>query len=109
MMPSTCAIAIAALLAASLPAEAHFVRMRGEPTCAAWTSQRPANAGAHEAWLLGFVSGVAQEMDKNVPDEATHEAIFHWMDDYCARNPNHSVGRGGYFYVGKLRGEKKFK
>jgi hypothetical protein len=99
----------AALLALPPSAQSHIVQMRGAPTCAAWSAQRPANSKIVEAWALGFVSGIAQEMDKHVPEEVTEDAIFRWLDDYCKRNPKESVALGIVMFVGKLRGENKFK
>jgi hypothetical protein len=109
MRLSITSLSAAVVAAACCTAQAHIVQMRGAPSCAAWLAQRPADAQAPQAWLLGYVSGMAQQFDKNLPADATEEAIFGWMDDYCKRNPQQSVALGGYMYFGKLRGDGKLK
>jgi hypothetical protein len=72
-------------------------------SCETWSKQRPRNAKAAEAWLLGYLSGLAQERDADFPKGMDDAALFRWMDDYCRRNPAHTTALAGFMPMSKLR------
>ena len=95
----------AALIASTLvlPASAHMVPTRDGPTCTAWTAARPAKAARLEAWLLGYVSGLSQERDYELPAAYTSAAIVEWVDRYCKANPRHGVALAGVKLFSEIR------
>jgi len=94
---------LAALLIAPSLAEADMVASRGAITCETWLAQRPRNSKAAEAWLLGYLSGLAQERDRDLPDIMDDEALFRWVDDYCRSHPKATSAVAGVQLMSKLR------
>lgn len=101
--------ALISVMAATSSASAHIVETRGGAACATWAQQRPKNSKLLETWLLGYLSGMAQQADIDVPKAVDNDAIFRWMDDYCRRNPQQRIVMGGYLLFGKLRTEGGLK
>jgi len=100
---------LAILLAMPSLADAHLVASRGAVTCETWTKQRPQNAKTAEAWLLGYLSGLAQEADHDFPKVMDDAALFRAMDDYCRQNPRQTIALGGFMLMGKLRTDLPLK
>lgn len=94
---------VAVLLVAPSFAQAHIVASRGAVTCETWTKQRPGNAKAAEAWLLGYLSGLAQERDRDLPNVMDDGALFRWMDDFCRSHPRYTTAEAGVKLMSKLR------
>src|SRR5512138_1327769 len=94
---------LAVLLVVPSLAEAHMVASRGAITCETWLAQRPRNSKAVEAWLLGYLSGLAQERDRDLPDVMDDEAMFRWADDYCRSHPKATAAVVGVQLMIKLR------
>ena len=90
-------------------ASAHFVEIRGGASCVDWSKQRPRASRELEAWLLGYLSGMAQQLDVNLPKDLTADSIFRAMDQYCKANPKARIEHGAYFYFGKLRADGTLK
>jgi len=85
------------------PASAHLVQGRGVFDCKAWSAARPAKSQALEAWVLGYVSGLAQWADHDLPASYTPEAIVGWVDRYCKDKPKHPLTLVGYQLFGEIR------
>jgi len=89
---------IATLCAASLllvSAAAGAVQTRGGVTCDQWLTDSKANAWeivADHFWLLGYLSGLAVGLDKDLLKGSSNQAIYAWMDTYCVTNPLKSTG-----------------
>ena len=94
---------LASLLVVSSLAESHMVVSRGATTCETWLAQRPRNSKAAEAWLLGYLSGLAQERDRDLPNVMDDEAMFRWADDYCRSHPKATAAVVGVQLMSKLR------
>jgi hypothetical protein len=97
----TCALLLAAFWLASAPdARAAEIAMRGASDCRLWTKGRAQNDASYEkAWLTGYFTGLAIGFDANFwgtrgKDELDSEAVWKWMDTYCAANPKNSLLKG---------------
>jgi len=96
---SLAAAAVLAAISIALlpPAAAADVTLRGASPCAVWTKERARNHAQYEkAWLSGYFSGLAMGTDINfwgIPgrNEIDNEAVWKWMDGYCAANPQNSL------------------
>ncbi len=81
----------------SLSAQAANVTLRGASTCAIWTQERAQQRAQYEkAWLSGYFSGLAMGTDVNFwgvkgQNEIDNEAVWKWMDSFCAANPKSSL------------------
>ena len=80
-----------------------MVTSRGAVTCEAWLAQRPRNSKVAEAWLLGYLSGLTQERDRDLPNVMDDEALFRWVDDYCRSHPRANSAVAGVKLMSKLR------
>jgi hypothetical protein len=47
-------------------------------------------------WLVGYLSGVAAGLDKDLLTGMNNDSIFLWMDNYCRANPLRRIDEGGY-------------
>ena len=95
-------LATAATLATG-PASAHLVEGRGTSSCQAWVAARPAKSQALEAWVLGYMSGLAQWADHDLPASYTSESMVRWVDRYCKEKPKHPLTLAGYQLFGEIR------
>ena len=78
----------------SLSNSAFAVEIRGFPTCAMWLkqgSERQYPAMNNEFWLLGYLSGKASGLDKDILKDTGNETIYHWVDNYCRAYPTKAV------------------
>ena len=104
---ATLVAALATIIAANSDVSAHFVQIRGGGSCVEWTKQRPKNAQLLETWLLGYLSGMAQQLDIHFPKGVTNEDVFAWMDNYCKQRPKGGLQDGGFRMFGKLSNNVK--
>ena len=111
MTRSIVLIMVFAVLALALTpaAQGHLVESRGGASCETWSKQRPHNAKVLESWLLGYLSGLAQEADHDFPKVMDEAALFRAMDDYCRQNPRQTIALGGFMLMGKLRTDLSLK
>jgi hypothetical protein len=75
-----------------------MVTTRGGPSCGEWVQDRRANGTPDTAngfWLLGYMSGLASGMGKDILQRTDAASIYLWMDNYCKANPLNKVGQGG--------------
>lgn len=64
--------------------------IRGSPSCGAWVVARQADswpARANEAWLVGYLSGIAWGVGKDALLNTDNASIFLYTDNYCRNNP----------------------
>lgn len=60
----------------------------GTPSCGEWVKERKeGHAYAKEAWLMGYLSGIAAAHATDYLKGANHESIYLWVDNYCRDNP----------------------
>ena len=77
--------------------------------CGKWISEDDDNAShfAYEAWLFGYLSGVAYAVNKDILKDTDRPSIELWMDNYCKANPLNKVYQGAndlYFELVKQKG-----
>ena len=94
-----------AALLGSPPAEAaKTVTVGGvsASTCGKWTAVRRENAAtAHEQWILGYLSGAADNASGRVDplDRLDFYAITSWMDKYCRAHPLDDMLKAGRSFI----------
>lgn len=106
---ATLVAALAFMIAASSDVSAHYVQIRGGGSCAKWAKQRPKQAQLLETWLLGYLSGMVQQLDIHFPKGVSNDAVFLWMVNYCKQNPKDGLQAGGFRIVGKLANDGSLK
>jgi hypothetical protein len=66
-------------------------------SCGKWVETRKNNSSSQrEAWIAGYLSGVAYESENNVFVSIDAESIYLWTDKYCAENPLNEVAVAAY-------------
>lgn len=92
------AITLLVLGTLSTPAFSNQVRVLayGGQSCGDWTKERHSNSGAAvamESWTLGYITGFNAYglpdtvATADVSGNASSEALFAWLDNYCRANP----------------------
>jgi hypothetical protein len=100
---------IAAFLASS---QAAAVTIRGAPSCGKWVSESAPDKWqfvVNLSWVVGFLSGMAQESQKNVLSGTDNNSISLWMDNYCRANPLKDVHDGSLVLFEELAKKKGIK
>ena len=96
---------IAGLLFAlcALPAvHAQRIWVPGAVDCAQWIDARQNNRISEQAWLVGFMGGMAYGREINFIEGTKPEQMLLWMDKYCADNPLDSVALGSHKLAAEL-------
>ena len=78
--------ALVALCVISAPASA--VTLRGTQSCGAWVNDRHGvYAVPNLTWVIGFLSGLALESNKDFLRGTDNDSISVWIDNYCHAHP----------------------
>lgn len=83
-------IALVSLMLMLGDAAAQSVNIRGARSCGEWTQQRNKagwEALATEAWIAGYLSGLAFQSGKSFLKGTDNPSLFLWIDNYCRTNP----------------------
>jgi hypothetical protein len=57
-------------------------------SCGRWTTERRAGGGAtHSAWALGYLSGAASALDRDLLHDTDGSGLLAWIENYCRANP----------------------
>lgn len=86
-------------------------KTRGAPSCADWmkySGSQPNSAEksielSQQAWLIGYVAGLAAASETDIPVRITNAALYAWIDRYCGANPQEMVSSGAGNLVFGLR------
>ena len=82
-------------------------KVRDAPSCADWAKYSAAQAGSadkatqslQQAWLIGYLAGLAAATETEIPGKISNEALYAWMDHYCSENPQSMVNNGAGMIV----------
>lgn len=91
------------MVLAAFSAEVCAVTVFGSRPCGGWVSDRQ-NGGssklAAEAWLMGYLSGLASASEVDFMEGADAASMILWADNYCHANPlsyAHEAGKTLFF------------
>jgi len=95
------------------PPKSHAVvaPVRDAPSCADWAKVSAAQPGSadkstqatQQAWLIGYLAGLASATETDMPPKITNAALYAWMDHYCSDNPQAMVSNGAGMIILGLR------
>jgi hypothetical protein len=118
--PPTCAAGYAGvmfaivLFAASAYASDQYVILgAGGRPCGSWLqvrSQALPDSAMLQSWVLGYVTSVNANVltvGQDVTKGDSPDALFTWVDNYCAAHPLDSVARAAGGLVESLRAKNK--
>lgn len=89
---------------------ANAVEVRGMCSCGTWIQEKKTNAShISQLWLLGFMSGLAVGLEKDIIKKTDNSSIFLWMDNYCQANPLKDIEDGGIALSAELMVQKNIK
>jgi hypothetical protein len=82
-------------------------KVRDAPSCAEWAKYSAAQAGSadkstqssQQAWLIGYLAGLAAATETEIPAKISNETLYAWMDHYCSENPQAMVSNGAGMLV----------
>jgi hypothetical protein len=109
------------LLSASFPAWAasqtnqYVIFGAGSRPCGSWLqlrSQALPDSAVLQSWLLGYVTSVNANLlsvDRDVTGGATPDALFTWVDNYCAAHPLDSLARAAGAMLDSYLAKSKVK
>ena len=86
------------------------VTIRGAPSCGNWIEEREKGSMSSLAngyWLLGFLSALAIETERDFIKGTDNASIFLWADNYCRANPIRDISDGGYRLFIELSKQKR--
>lgn len=86
-------------------------KVRDAPSCADWTKYSAAQAGSadkstqssQQAWLIGYLAGLAAATETEIPAKISNETLYAWMDHFCSENPQSMVNNGAGMLVFGLK------
>lgn len=104
-------LVVAVSLSALWAAPASAVSAMGTRSCAQWADARSQPGSAErfsaEAWLVGFLSGMAAALNRDILAGVSQQSLTAWMDAYCRRHPRSNTGEGGFDLVNELSARMK--
>lgn len=65
-------------------------------SCGQWVSRadRPGFKNTIEAWVVGYLSGIAFQSKSDMLNGSDAPSIFMWVDNYCRSNPLEKLSSG---------------
>jgi hypothetical protein len=103
-------IAIAVFSCSSTNASA--VQIRGVGSCGEWiteTTETPTKFNTRfydEAWLIGYLSGLAVGTNTDFLAGTDHQSIYLWVTNYCQANPLDDLAKAAKALYMKLKERK---
>ena len=78
---------LSALILATTPFEVNAVTIKGAQSCGVWVQDREAKNIAVQAWLIGYLSGVAVATQQDFLHGKDLPSLSLWVDNFCRANP----------------------
>jgi len=98
-----------ALLTLGIWIDAGAVTVMGSRSCGDWvkehseTKPKDWDGITQDAWLVGFISGIAMIIQKDVLKDQSGESLVLWVTNYCKNNPLNSTSDAGQELFVKLK------
>lgn len=68
----------------------------GTASCGAWTEARTRKvANIYEQWMVGYLSGAAAVLSKDLLAKRDAFGIWRWVDNYCVAHPLDQLATAG--------------
>jgi hypothetical protein len=111
---ASCAIAL--LFAASAHASnAYVIFGAGGQPCSSWLqlrAQASPDSAVLQSWVLGYITSVNANVltvNQDVAGGSTPDALFSWIDNYCAAHPFDTIARAAGALLESLRSKRTVK
>ena len=106
-MKKLCALAILCL-----SFSAHAVVIKGARSCGQWvkshqSAETTVESVTQEAWLMGYLSGLAFAHDVDFLRGVETESMFLWTTNYCKAKPLEDISAAGDALALELGKKKK--
>ncbi|MFP3556948.1 hypothetical protein [Paraburkholderia sp. SIMBA_054] len=85
---------------------ANATTVMGVRSCGQWTARNASalDRAAAEAWLLGYLGGLATGSRVDVLRDTDYDSLMAWMDNYCKAHPIERVTSGAAQLYLELQG-----
>lgn len=96
-LKKTCSVCLVifGLMLTAMELGAQTLQLRGVRSCGEWVKDKEMPAIGNQAWLVGYLSGIAVATNKSFLRGTDNESIYLWVDNYCQANPLKSVAEAG--------------
>jgi hypothetical protein len=85
-------ITIITFCCTSLNANAGITIIGEGASCGSWVEERQKNSAVYkETYLLGYLSGLAMGLRKDILSGLDASAVYIWTDNYCKANPTNTL------------------
>lgn len=81
------------------------VTVMGARSCGTWIEARKSGGIselASEAWIIGYLTGLSVESDKDILASTDANSIYLWTDKFCRDNPLDRLDKAGYYLFVEL-------
>ncbi len=84
-------------LLATTSINVNAVEMAGPMSCGVWIEKQKnkINYNIGQAWLLGYLSGIAIISEKDILKGTDNLSLFLWIDNYCQKFPLRHTSNAG--------------
>jgi hypothetical protein len=85
---------------------ANATSIMGVRSCGQWVARKASDLdkAANEAWLLGYLSGLATGSRVDILRDTDYGSLMAWMDNYCNAHPLERVSSGAAQLYLELQG-----
>ena len=94
------------LLPLILTTAVQAITLKGSRSCGQWVAARAGTNDierlATEAWLVGYLSGLAMAYQEDTLNGIDNESLFLWTDNYCKESPLNRLAQSGQILHGDL-------
>jgi hypothetical protein len=107
--------ALIAFIPPARTANQYVIFGAGSRPCGSWLqvrSQALPDSAVLQSWVLGYVTSVNANLlsvNRDVTDGASPDALFSWIDNYCAAHPLDSLARAAGAMLDSYLAKSKVK
>ena len=80
--------------------------IKGAQSCGVWIEDREAKRFPVQAWVIGYLSGIASATDSNFLQATDLPSIALWVDKFCRANPLKDISDAGNELARELMARK---
>ena len=89
---------------------AKAVAIKGGASCGTWVKESKVEGWprlVNRSWLMGYLSGLVVESNRDVLRGTDAESLYLWVDNYCQSNPLKDIDDAGYILFQELAKQKR--
>lgn len=83
-------LAVSSLMLSATAFDAKAIEVAAHFSCGDWVQERKIDSARQilfRRWILGYLSGLASGLGKDILKGTGNESIYLWIDNFCQANP----------------------